>query len=242
VPGQSGYDARRGYDLASGLGTVDVANLVNGWNITPPRTTLTTLSSPAPMIVHGQPFPLTVSVAPVTGTGTPTGFFALETDQYGAFLGDALTNGTFNGSVSSLPGGQYNLKAHYGGDTVFAGSDSNSIGVTILPEDSTLSIGCITLNFAAFVVDCFGFENYGQPTALTSPSMAFPKRAPRPAASTCNSTARRWRRCRCRTALPASKSTTCRPQPDCCPATTRSRRTSTATTASTRAAPRRTRL
>jgi subtilase family serine protease len=28
VPGQSGYDARRGYDLASGLGTVDVANLV----------------------------------------------------------------------------------------------------------------------------------------------------------------------------------------------------------------------
>jgi hypothetical protein len=39
--------------------------------------------------------------------------------------------------------------------------------VTILPEDSTLTIGCITLNFAGFVVDCFGFENYGQPTALT---------------------------------------------------------------------------
>jgi hypothetical protein len=39
--------------------------------------------------------------------------------------------------------------------------------VSILPEDSMLTVGCITLNFAGFVVDCFGFENYGQPTALT---------------------------------------------------------------------------
>ena len=167
VPGQKGYTAKRGFDPASGLGSVDVTNLVNAWSVTPPRATVTTLASAAPTIVHGQPFPLTVSVAPASGSGTPTGFFALQSDQYGAFLGDALTNGTFDGSVSNLPGGQYNLSAHYGGDNVFAGSDSNSIAVNVLPEDSTLSMGCITLNFAGFVVDCFGFQNYGQPTALT---------------------------------------------------------------------------
>ena len=169
VPGQAGFVARRGFDQASGLGTVDAANLVNGWNVTPPRPTVTTLSgvSPAPAIVHGQPYPLTVTVAPASGTGTPTGFFAFETDAYGSFVGGALTNGQFAGSISNLPGGSYNLIAHYGGDTTFAGSDSNAIGIEILPEDSTLSVGCITLNFAGFVVDCFGFENYGQPTALT---------------------------------------------------------------------------
>lgn len=167
VPGQKGYAAKRGFDLASGLGSVDVTNLVNAWSVTPPRATVTTLASPAPTIVHGQPFPLTVTVVPASGTGTPTGFFALQSDQYGAFLGDALTSGAFNGSVSNLPGGQYNLGAHYGGDNVFAGSDSNTIAVTIVPEDSTLSMACITLNFAGFVVDCFGFQNYGQPTALT---------------------------------------------------------------------------
>lgn len=167
VPGLAGYTAKRGYDLASGLGSVDAANLANAWNSNPPRASVTTLSSPAPTIQHGQPFPLSVAVAPAAGIGIPSGFFALETDLYGAYLGDALTNGAFNGNVSNLPGGQYNLTAHYAGDTVFAGSDSSPLSVTILPEDSSVSIDCITLNFAGFVVNCFGFETYGQPTALT---------------------------------------------------------------------------
>ena len=167
VPGLTGYRAGRGYDRASGLGTVDAANLVNAWSINPPRASVTTLSSAAPTVTHGQPFPLTVTVAPASGTGTPTGFFALETDKYGAFLGAGLTNGVFDGSVDNLPGGSYNLTAHYAGDAVFAGSDSNSIAVNILPEDSMLTVGCITLNLAGFVVDCYSFQNYGQPTALT---------------------------------------------------------------------------
>jgi hypothetical protein len=167
VPGLTGFRAARGYDRASGLGTVDVANLVDAWSINPPRASVTTLASAAPTVTHGQPFPLTVTVAPASGTGTPTGFFALETDAYGAFLGAGLTNGMFDGSVDNLPGGSYNLTAHYAGDAVFSGSDSNSIAVNILPEDSTLTVGCITLNLAGFVVDCYSFQNYGQPTALT---------------------------------------------------------------------------
>ena len=167
VPGLTGFRAARGYDRASGLGSVDAANIANAWSINPPRATVTTLASAAPTITHGQPFPLTVSVVPASGSGTPSGFFALETPQFGAFVGGALSNGVFDGSVDNLPGGTYELTAHYAGDLVFAGSDSNPVAINIVPEDSTLSIGCITLNFANFVVDCFGFENYGQPTALT---------------------------------------------------------------------------
>ena len=51
-----------------------------------------------------------------------------------------LANGTFSATVSDLPGGSYNLSAHYAGDATFAPSDSKSVAVNILPEASNVSL------------------------------------------------------------------------------------------------------
>jgi hypothetical protein len=62
------------------------------------------------------------------------------TDRYGAVGSGTLTAGTLTTSLSSLPGGSYNLTAHYPGDATFGGSDSSSIPVTIAPENSLVTL------------------------------------------------------------------------------------------------------
>jgi len=166
VPGQAGYAAGRGFDLNTGLGTVDAANLVQDWKQAKKLGSTTSLSSFFTTMQHGQQFPLTIAVSPASGTGTPSGDFALESDRYGAVFGGTLTNGIFNLSVTNLPGGQYNVKAHYGGDAMFSGSDSGPLAVNILPEDSNTSLTAYVVNLIGFVVPIYGPLNYGQPTAL----------------------------------------------------------------------------
>jgi len=70
----------------------------------------------------------------------------------------------------------------------------------ISPGPSESTVGCITLNLAGFVVDCYSFQNYGQPTALTFAAPGCLAGARQPAASSSISMARPWRRSRCRTA------------------------------------------
>jgi hypothetical protein len=52
----------------------------------------------------------------------------------------ALTNGAFTGSFVNLPGGLYNVTAHYPGDQNFQASDSNAVAVTVSKEGSTTSL------------------------------------------------------------------------------------------------------
>ncbi len=74
----TGYAAGPGYDLATGLGSVNVANLVNLWSNVTFTPSLTTLVSVSPStITHGQPVNVSVTVAPKSGTGTPLGTVSL---------------------------------------------------------------------------------------------------------------------------------------------------------------------
>src|SRR5207249_11454472 len=75
VPGEIGtqYQSGVGYDLASGLGSVNVSNLVNNWNTVIFRPTSTTMNlSPTTNISHGQSVTVTDSVPLNSGTVTPT--------------------------------------------------------------------------------------------------------------------------------------------------------------------------
>jgi hypothetical protein len=137
------YNAGTGYDLATGLGTVDAANLVNNWGSVKFATTGTTLTAiPANNaslsdIPHGTPVAVSGTV---TGSGTPTGDVSLMTDstepaqQGQAFY--TLSAGAYSGSISTLPGGTYNIWTQYGGDTNNAPSASQKVPVTISPESS----------------------------------------------------------------------------------------------------------
>ncbi|MGB7601143.1 MAG: protease pro-enzyme activation domain-containing protein [Candidatus Sulfotelmatobacter sp.] len=181
------YQAGVGYDMASGLGSVNVANLVSQWNsisskLDATTTTLTLNSSTT--LVHGSPLSFTAVVAPSgSGTGVPTGDVALY-----SFLGlgplaegfFTLASGTAASTISSLPGGTYTLTAQYGGDSNFAPSLSEPTAlITVTPEASTTALSVLTFNqngspipvtsepFGTFIylrADVAGVSGHGIPT------------------------------------------------------------------------------
>jgi subtilase family serine protease len=146
------YSAAAGYNLATGLGTVDAAVMVADWDKVSFKTSATTLTSPGAgaSYTHGQA--VTVSGS-VTGTGTPAGNVALMTDsseagQQGSGFGQLLAGGTstfplgsggaFSGSVADLPGGTYDVWASYSGDGTNAASTSAKAQITVSPEASSV--------------------------------------------------------------------------------------------------------
>ena len=159
----SGYDAMAGYDLATGLGSVNVENLVNNWTTVSFQPTVATLSlSPTAQITHGSPVRLNITVAPKTGTGTPTGQVSLVTSTNRDAGTYSLVNGSFSGTTTLLPGGSYSVTAHYAGDGVYAASDSSGVPVAVNSESSVTTLQAFTLdqqgNATPFTTDAYGAD------------------------------------------------------------------------------------
>jgi Big-like domain-containing protein len=153
-----------GYDLATGLGSVNVTNLATAWmtfegTLKPTATTVTMTVPPSPIsIAHGTPVSLTVKVAPnPVVAGTPSGEVSLVTDANpnlnppssgtlgeGAMILDGTGVATI--STSGLTGGAYNISVHYPGDNTFGASNSSTIPVTVSRENSQLKIGVVTFD------------------------------------------------------------------------------------------------
>jgi subtilase family serine protease len=134
------YNATAGYDLASGLGTIDANQLVTNWGSVKFAATTTTLVPSATTFTHGTS--ITVNGTVTAGNGTPSGDVALmttstEPNQQGQTFFN-LADGAYTGTTSYLPGGTYNIWGHYGGDTMNAASKSTPLQITVTPESSTL--------------------------------------------------------------------------------------------------------
>jgi hypothetical protein len=132
-----------GYDRATGLGSVNAANLVNKWNSITFQTTTTTLSAFPSTITHGQPANFTVAVT--SGSGNPTGDVSLiaqinsnQTMGFGSYT--LASDGTVSDSISDLPGGSYNVFARYAGDGIRGTSDSAPHPITVNKESSKTNI------------------------------------------------------------------------------------------------------
>jgi hypothetical protein len=137
----SGYSAGTGYDLATGLGSVNAYNLVHGWT-SPTVATTTTLklnNGGTVNITHGQSVPVTINVSPSAATGdvvligSPT---AGSDISMGAFT---LQNGAVTSTTSTLAGSggtSYQVVAHYAGDGTRAPSDSSPVSVIVAVEPS----------------------------------------------------------------------------------------------------------
>src|SRR5215469_11292047 len=164
----SGYNTGTAYDLATGLGSINVANLVNKWNTVTFRPSLTTLSlSPTANLTHGQAVTVTGSVQPSSGNGTPTGAVSLLTSTGVSAGGFTLNNGAVSGSTTLLPGGSYSVTAHYAGDSTFGGSDSTPVNVTIGKENSSSQIDLITFDWQGYLVSANASTAvYGSPYLL----------------------------------------------------------------------------
>jgi hypothetical protein len=159
VPGEVGtqYQANAGYDLTTGLGSVNVANLVTAWGastFSPTTTALKLNSAVTPItVLHGTPVNVSISVTPNSGTVMPKGEVSLIATAGGASGGGSglegytLVNGSIASTTDQLPGGtSYLVHAHYSGDGAFAPSDSTpSITVTVTKESSTTTVSAFNL-------------------------------------------------------------------------------------------------
>jgi hypothetical protein len=158
VPGEAGYgtgtakyQSGSGYDLASGLGSVNVANLVNNWTKVTSSPTTTTLSLNPAAFAHGTSVNVNISVA--SASGTPTGDVSLFRSGVSPATPSLPIQGNFftlnsSGSASSstnlLPGGYYSVSAHYAGDGSFMSSDSTAVGLNVTPEPSSTVASALT--------------------------------------------------------------------------------------------------
>ena len=169
IPGKTGFAATVGYDQATGLGSVNVTNLISKWSTAISKASTTTLSlnnGTVVHITHGTSIPVGITVAAkLPATGTPTGDVSLITNASTGQGADAftLTNGSIpaGSTTTLLPGGSYNVTAHYAGDGTFLASDSSPVSVVVNPEVSQTfaSIVTPTSNSATSVV-------YGSPYVL----------------------------------------------------------------------------
>ena len=153
----SGYNAGTGYDLASGLGSVDAAAMLANWSSAvgaSSATALTINGSTSPVTtVHGTSLNFAVNVNPSTATGA-AGLVTTATAAAGSptLNGQPATieiaSGTGTTTYNGLPGGQYTVYATYDGDTKTAASQSNAISVNISAESSStqLTVNAYTLN------------------------------------------------------------------------------------------------
>ncbi len=161
----SGYDTTAGYDLATGLGSVNVENLVNQWSTYAGQFKGSKFSSftlgPPTTIAHGQPIPVAATVVPQSGTGTPSGTVVLIANTGTGPSGEQVAREVFTLSGGSLPGGttatllpggiNYTVTAHYSGDSTFAPSDSSPQTITVSPEPSKSFANLVTFGTNGFL-------------------------------------------------------------------------------------------
>ncbi len=146
----NGYNATVGFDLATGLGTVNVANVVNGWTASTGSAAATVTVTPTPStIVENQTMSVLVAVS--GASGTPTGTVFITGGGFNSAT-QTLTSGsfTFTVPVNTLTAGSDTLTAKYNGDPTYApatGTANVTVNpapkptVTVTPASSTINSG-----------------------------------------------------------------------------------------------------
>jgi len=133
--GPIGFNAGVGYDQASGLGSVDAANLVNNWSAGVPTgtgSTIGTMLSTTALNATGAlcgissgSLPLNVTVASGgSSSATPTGTvqFYVDSNIVGAPVPLVGGKASYTLNTSGMSSGQHNVSVVYSGDATFAGS------------------------------------------------------------------------------------------------------------------------
>ncbi len=159
------------YDQATGLGTVNVANLVNNWNTVSFTGTSTTLSLSPTTLTHGASVTVNIGVTPSSATGDVALIASQSTDpnldssNVGTFT---LSGGAVSSNTTLLPGGTYDVVAHYYGNGTYGASDSAPVSVTVSKESSKTAINLMVFSGCApSQISCSGTSTpYGSPYVL----------------------------------------------------------------------------
>lgn len=140
------YAAGPGYDMASGLGSVDVNQLLTNWNKVTYTASTTTLQASPASIVHGLAVAVSVAVKANSGSAIPTGDVELVASPGTTIPVNyplPLTSASASASLTNLPGGSYELTAQYEGDGTFAASTSTPVSLTVTPEASATGLAAV---------------------------------------------------------------------------------------------------
>ena len=156
--GNPAFLAVSGYDLATGLGSINVANLLNLWGTITRAGSTTTLTGASGGTPSGTAFTATATVKS-TATGTPpTGPAGTESVALNALASDGttilgsmgpftLTGGVANISTNLLPPNTASVVATYGGDVLLGASTSPSVAVAVTGAGQTSNV---TMSFVTF--------------------------------------------------------------------------------------------
>ena len=140
-----GYFANPGYDMATGLGSVNATNLVNNWAAltAAQQPTAVTLSASSTTTSYGQPVTLSGSVTPLSGSGTPPRSVAIEGLISGGEVNQAsilVVNGSYSQTVQNLLPGSYAVTANYAGDGGYQSSSSQPVSMVVAAATATSTI------------------------------------------------------------------------------------------------------
>jgi uncharacterized protein (TIGR03437 family) len=135
VTGFYGHKAVPGYDMATGLGSVDAYNFVTQWNI-PTRGVTVNLVANLSRASLNESVNLTALVGAANGTGMPVGAvgFSVGTTALGTV--PLAVRGSLGAADITVPAyllggtGAYTVYAHYSGDSTFSGG-GNSLRLTL---------------------------------------------------------------------------------------------------------------
>jgi uncharacterized protein (TIGR03437 family) len=127
-----GYETGIGYDLVTGLGSIDGNNLVTQWNTASQSVQMTLTATPAKVTVNDN-IQLTATVVDPNG-GSPTGTvnFLLGSTSLGSAVLSTAGSATVTFAASALASGTGTVSAVYSGDATYSGgSASVRIQITI---------------------------------------------------------------------------------------------------------------
>ncbi|MFZ0663064.1 MAG: protease pro-enzyme activation domain-containing protein [Acidobacteriaceae bacterium] len=142
-----GFSAGPGYDLASGWGSIDAANIVNAFvasTASTATTTVLTASNSAPAV--NTAITLTATVASDSGEATPAGTVQFVIDGADAGSPVALSGGVATYSYCPTAAGVHAISGNY---TPSSGSTSVASSGTLTLTASTSSSGGGSLNISA---------------------------------------------------------------------------------------------
>ena len=141
------YGTTTGWDFATGIGTVNAANLANNWPSSLSTTTTTVSSSQNPA-KEGVAVTFTATVT-TKGANPPTGTVTFNDGTTSIGSG---TLATVSGSqvatltISTLTAGSHSITAVYGGDANNASSTSAVLTQTITGDTTATNLGTSNLN------------------------------------------------------------------------------------------------
>jgi subtilase family serine protease len=145
--GVMGYVATTGYDLATGLGSVDATAMVHGWAdaaLVGTTQASIVLSSPTTEIPISNPLTINVLATPASGAGNvPTGTVTLVDDVGGTLntlntlqLSSGVAGYTVPGNT--LSAGTHLITGQYSGDPTYGATNSSPL--TLLVDKAPLTI------------------------------------------------------------------------------------------------------